>query len=32
MKAIIKGFRYDTDKADLVCEVEEGYKGDVTFE
>jgi hypothetical protein len=27
MKAIIKGFRYDTDKADLVCEIQESYRG-----
>jgi hypothetical protein len=28
MKKIIDGFRYDTDKADKVCDICEGGKGD----
>lgn len=28
MKAIIDGKRYDTEKADLVCKVEDGNRGD----
>lgn len=28
MKAIIDGKRYDTDRADLVCRIEDGYRGD----
>lgn len=28
MKKIIQGFRWDTDKADKVCDIQEGYAGD----
>ena len=28
VKKIIQGFRWDTDKADKVCDITEGYAGD----
>lgn len=28
MKKIIQGFRWDTEKADKVCDIQEGYAGD----